>query len=179
MKKVISDSVTELDKTVQDAAENVVAGLIQKSGLDPDLEIAVGPIRVWAVLPEQGMLEDAMVGGYRDRNGNPLDLVAREPRVQRLLLSKIIVRLDDEVEFTINDDGDEKMKLLILSKLPHIMIESLWNGYMAQRTVLMLALTKSGGETLKKSQASRSGEHDGVSSVPKEESPIPETDSPN
>jgi hypothetical protein len=171
----LGKQVSEAQEKYEEISDQIAASMITTDSLTDEVEFSVGDIRIRAVLETQRMAEDAMTDAYRDRSGQPLDLATREPRFQRLLLSKVISKFEDEAEFTIGDEDDDRLKEIILAKLPRVMVEQFWIGYMAQRNGILLALSR---ERLKKSSATPSGERGGDSSAPSGESPTPTVGSP-
>lgn len=177
--KYVADQSRKLIEENENLATEVARRMVLETLGESNLVWEVGRMSVYAVLPTQGMLEQADIEAYYASDGRTLDVIARDRRHHRIVLSKCITRLGDDVEFEVGDEGDDVAKSLVLQKLPELLVDRMWAGFVTQRNALLITLLNTIGEAAKKSPASLSGEPDGVSSEPREESPSAETRSPN
>jgi len=170
----------EILDRLSEAQEKTIEELVTTMLMTPEAatkyEARVGDVSMDFYLPEQDIIERALIDSGRDERG-PLDPLSREVRLKRYVLAEALIRFEN-VRF---ETDEFSMKRRLLGRLPSEMVEYLWTKYTGKRAELSIVLhgeNSKVSDIVKKSQVSPSGDSSGESLKPKVESHQTEGHSP-
>jgi len=162
----------EILDRLSEAQEKTIEELVTTMLMTPEAatkyEASIGDVSMDFYLPEQDLIERALIDSGRDERGL-FDSLAREVRLKKYVLAEALVRFEN-VKF---ETDEFNMKRKLLGRLPSEMVEYLWSKYTAKRAELSIILHGENSKVIdivKKSDASPSGDSSGKSSEPKAES---------